>query len=315
VSLYPDRPHTTGAPHVTLAPTSALSALAVDAPSGSRRRLVMVMALATTLAEIGSVAGWLPLIPIADLRIPLSFLPALGLAAVCGERLLGRSASRRRAAVYWTAIGSALTVTAAIYLREGHMTLWVGLVGASANEELVYRLAIPAVIAAILRLGRVRLDIARITSLALAGLWFVLLPGHREQMGSVAGALPFVAFAALAAFVVYRSGSILPMAAGHAVSNLLTFLMWRDAATTDARSMGLAFVLCLLVLAYGRPRRITVGDNGGLLDTRTGLEVAVIDLRDGQPASVTLTDGRTILVEGDLANAEAVPARTVASSS
>ena len=81
MSLYPDRPHTTGAPHVTLAPTSALSALAVDAPSGSRRRLVMVMALATTLAEIGSIAGWLPLIPVGVLRIPLSFLPALGLAA------------------------------------------------------------------------------------------------------------------------------------------------------------------------------------------------------------------------------------------
>lgn len=311
MSLYPSRPLTTGAPHVTLASTSARAALAADAPSGSRRRLVLVMAVATTLAEIASIGGWLPLIPVATLHIPLSFLPALGLAAVCGERLLGRSASRRRAVVYWVFVGAALAITAGLYIRSGHAALWVGLVGASANEELVYRLAIPAVIAAVLRLGRVRVDVARITSLALAGLWFVLLPGHREQMGSVAGALPFVAFAALAAFVVYRSGSILPMAAGHAISNLLTFLVWGDAATTDARSMGVAFVLCLLVLAYGRPRRITVGDNGGLLDTRTGLEVAVIDLRDGHPASVTLTDGRTIPIEGALANTRAVPARTV----
>ena len=52
---------------------------------------------------------------------------------------------------------------------------------------------------------------------------------------TIAGALPFIAFAALAAVIVHRSGSILPMAAGHAVSNLLTFLVWGDAVRSDAR--------------------------------------------------------------------------------
>lgn len=301
MSLYPIRPLTAGAPFVTSSSHPTLSALAVDAPVGSRRRLVLVMALATTLTEIAAYAGWVPDVPVGSLELPLSIIPALGLAAVCGERLLGRSASRRTAAIYWTAIAVTLAVTALVYAHDHRIGLWNGLVVAALNEELVYRLAIPAVIATVLRLGHVRVDYARIASLALAGLWFVLLPGHREQMGSIAGAVPFVAFAALAAFVVYRSGSVLPMAAGHAVSNLLTFLVWRDAAIADARSMGLACVLGLLVLAYGSPRRLTVGDDGGLLDTRTGLEVALIDLRDGRPATVTLTDGRVIPVEGSLA--------------
>lgn len=302
MSLYPAEPITTIAPLVTRLPTSPLAALETDAPAGSRRRLVLTMALVTTVVEIAAIAGAVPPIEVGGIPIPLSFLPGMGLAAVCGERLLGRSTHRPAAVAYWTAILAALATTASIYLRYGHLDLWTGLVAASVNEELVYRLAIPAVVAFVLRVGQVRPDLARITSLAVAGTWFVLLPGHREQMATVAGALPFIAFAALAAVIVHRSGSILPMAAGHAVSNLLTFLVWGDAVRSDARSMGLACVLGLLVLAYGRPRRLTLDDHGGMVDVRTGLAVTAIDLREGQPATVTLADGRTIEVEGQIVN-------------
>ena len=78
----------------------------------------------------------------------------------------------------------------------------------------------------------------------------------------------------------------------------------------DARGIGLACVLGLLVLAYGRPRRITVGDDGGLVDTRTGLAVAAIDLRDGQPATVELADGRVLPVHADIARPANVPVRS-----
>jgi hypothetical protein len=94
--------------------------------------------------------------------------------------------------------------------------------------------------------------------------------------------------------LVYRSGSVLPMAAGHAVTNLLTVLVWNQKVATDARGMSLACVLGLLVLAYGRPRRLTLDDDGGMLDTVTGLGVAAIDLRDGHPPAVILTDGTAL---------------------
>ena len=64
----------------------------------------------------------------------------------------------------------------------------------------------------------------------------------------------------------------------------------------DFAGMGLACVLGLLVLAYGRPRRMTITDDGRMVDTVTGLSVATIDLRDGRPATVTLTDGTEIEV-------------------
>ena len=96
----------------------------------------------------------------------------MGLAAVCGERLLGRSTARPAAVAYRTAIVAVLAATAPIYLRYGHRPL-TGLVAASVNRARL-RPAIPAVPpSSCARPGRP--DIARIASLTVAGAWFVLL--------------------------------------------------------------------------------------------------------------------------------------------
>jgi hypothetical protein len=294
------------------------SSLATDtvAPAGeratilaSRRMLVLALSGLTALVEVADIMGAIPSIPIGGLNLSASLLPALALGLACGSRLLGRSTIRRAAIGFWVSCGVLLPALAFAYLREGRIELFPALVLAALNEELVYRLAIPAVVAAALRLGNVRPNAARIAGLAFAGLWFCLLPGHLDQVSSPAGLAPYIGFATLSAIIVYRSGSILPMAIGHAISNLLTVLMWREAVPADARSAGLACVLALLVLAYGRPSRITVGDGGGLIDTYTGLQVAAIDLRDGQPALVELTDGRIIPVHKGMVRPPAVASR------
>jgi Type II CAAX prenyl endopeptidase Rce1-like len=273
----------------------------------NRRTLVLGLSGITMLVEILDIAGLVPALQVGELSLSFSLLPAMALALACGSRLLGRSAVRRAAVVFWSIAALLMAVLTVLCFREGRLDLVPALVFAALNEELVYRLAIPAVIAAALRLGNVRPNPARIAGLAAAGLWFCLLPGHLDQVSSPAGFLPYVSFAALSAFIVYRSGSILPMAIGHAISNLLTFLMFGAAVTADARSFALASVLCLLVLAYGRPRRITVGDDGGLVDTQTGLGVTAIDLRDGQRALVELADGRLLPVHADMVLPRQVP--------
>lgn len=272
----------------------------VDGPeparTTARRRALLSVAAVTTAAEVATIAGVLPTVSFGSLPLPLSILPAVALAVLAGERLLGRSTFRRAAAGYWVAIGATLPVLAVLYVRDGRFALFTSLATASASEELVYRLAVPAVIATALRCVRVSPDRARVASLVAAGLWFVLLPGHREQMHSVASALPFVAYAALAAVLVHRSGSVLPVAVGHVVINLLTVLVWNETVAADARGMALACVLGLLALAYGRPEPITIGDDGALLDTRTGKLVTTIDLRDGYPTTVVLADGTSLAV-------------------
>lgn len=280
------------------------------APSGSmvtiagrittRRNLILALAGITALTEVLDIAGLVPPVPVGGLDLSASLVPALVLGVACGPRLLGRSTIRRAATGFWIAVAVLMPVLAVLYVREGRFGFYPALILAALDEELVYRLAIPAVIAACLRLGKVRPAPARIAGLVAAGFWFCLLPGHLEQVTHPSGIVPYVAFAALAAFIVYRSGSILPMAIGHAISNLLTVLMWREAVPADARSAGLACVLALLVLAYGRPSRITIGDDGNLVDIQTGLEVSAIDLRDGQPAVVELTDGRILPVHANM---------------
>jgi hypothetical protein len=273
----------------------------------SRRTLVLGLSGITMVVEVLSIANLVPTLWVGGLPLSFSLLPAMALGLACGSRLLGRSAIRRAAVGFWTIAAVLLAGLSLLCLRNGRLDLVPALILAALDEELVYRLAIPAVIAAALRLGNVRPNAARITGLVAAGFWFCLLPGHLEQVTNVAGFLPYVSFAALAAFIVYRSGSILPVAIGHAISNLLTLLMFGEAVSADARSFALASVLSLLVLAYGRPRRITVGDDGGLVDTQTGLAVAAIDLRDGQPALVELADGRLLPVHADMVLPVEVP--------
>lgn len=256
---------------IQISPTDA--ALPDVANEGARRRLVLWASAFTVVVEVLSIAGVLPPVKIGRMPLSLSLIPALGLGVACGDRLLGRSTLRRVAIGYWIVAGLALTVLAGFYMHFGQGALFIALAAAALGEELVYRLAIPAVVAVALIYGGVPPTRARIAGLVLAGLWFVALPGHRDQMHSPAGAVPFVAFAALSAIIVYRSGSVLPMAVSHAVVNMLTFLVWNNDLPADARSMGFITVLGLLVLAYGRTRRFTLDADRGMIDTTTGLRV------------------------------------------
>jgi hypothetical protein len=286
---------------------------AIDVPASrveqlsNRRTLVLGLSGITMLVEVLSLAHLLPPLWIGGLGLSFSLLPAMALALACGSRLLGRSAIRRAAAGFWIIAGLVFAAITALCIRDGRFDLVPALSAAALDEELVYRLAIPAVIAAALRLGNVRPNAARIAGLVAGALWFCLLPGHLDQVTTPVGIVPYIAFATLSAFIVYRSGSILPLAIGHAISNILTFLMFGAAVTADARGLGMASILCLLVLAYGRPRRITVGDDGGLVDTQTGLAVTAIDLRDGQPALLELADGRYLPVHADMVVPPEVP--------
>lgn len=258
----------------------------------------MFLAVFTVAVEALGIAGLLPSVRIGTLDLSLATLPSFALAVGCGKRLLGRSSNRRLATGYWVVVAGVIPALLLVYLQQGRPGLWVSFVVAAFGEEFVYRLAIPMVLAAAFRRAGVRAAWSRPVAFSIAAAWFVLLPGHREQMVHVSSAAPFIAYAALAAFVVYRSGAVLPMGAAHAVSNLLTALLWSGATSVDHRSVALVVVLVALVLAYGRPRRLTVTEDGELLDAGTGLEVRSVDLRDGNPVSATLEDGSVIVVEG-----------------
>ncbi len=290
--------HRTGA--VTVDALRAIDDIG-EADRIDRRQTVLYIAAFTVVVEILGIMHLLPAPKIGALMLPMSVIPALALGVACGDRLVGRSSSTRRAAIYWTVVLIILIGLAVEYVRTDQFDLWVSLVLAAFGEEMIYRLAIPAVLAAAFRWGGVRASWARIAGFVAAGVWFVALPGHEMQMTDITTVIPFIAFATLSAVLVYRSGSILPMAAAHAITNLVTVLVWSGEATNDARSMTLGSILLLLVIAYGRPRRLAVTDLGVLVDTHTGLRVQAVDIDDEHDrANVILSDGSTVEVEGPI---------------
>jgi membrane protease YdiL (CAAX protease family) len=264
---------------------------------GSRRRLVLIGAALTVVTEICFLTGVAPEIEMGGLDLSMAVIPALALGAACGDRLVGRSSLRRVATWYWLGTCGLLIALSAVYLFGEGFELFAALVVAALGEELIYRLAAPAVFAVLLKYGGLSNRRARLAGLAAAGAWFVLLPGHHDQMDSGAGPLPFVAYAIFSAALVYRSGSILPMAMAHAIVNLVTVLVWDEVLPADARAISATAVLGLLTLAYGMQRRVAKDAHGHLIDTITGLEVVEVEEVDGVQVA-RLTDGTLVPLEG-----------------
>lgn len=258
---------------------------------GSRRRLILMGAALTMITEILSLLRLLPLLHIGGINLSASTVPALALAVGCGDRLLGRSSLRRLTVWFWLLATGTLLGLLMIYLAYDRGSLYLALLLAALNEELVYRLAVPVMASVALMFTGMGMHRARLVGFALAGVWFVFLPGHQAQMDTPTGPLPFIAYAVLSAALVYRSGSIIPMAAVHAVMNMITLLVWHTSLPLDARAISLAALFGLLALAYGLPRRLTIDGERGMVDTFTGLRVVEIDHSGDGPPEVHLSDG------------------------
>ncbi len=256
----------------------------------TRQRQLLVGALATALVEAASLLGVLPTVTLGRVVLSPSLLPALALLVMLGRRAFGRPRATGAAGPFWLAAAGGVVLGSVLMVRSGHGPDVIAVLLSALAEELVYRFAVPAVATAILLAWLVPARPARVAGFALAGLWFVLLPGHRAQMDDVASTLAFLAFAALAAAVVYRSGSLLAAAATHAVLNLLTILAFEGALGGPARGVLVGCLLVLLAAAYGvRRRSATAPASAHAVGAGDGV---VIDLRDGTVPTVTDADGQ-----------------------
>jgi hypothetical protein len=247
---------------------------------------VLITSLVVVLSEIAGLMGLLPTVDLGRMTMPASVFPGAVLLAILGHRAFGRALRREAVDPFWASALAGIAFGAVMLLHAGHLIDAPAMLMAAVGEEVVYRLAVPAVVAAILISWRVPVKPARITGFALAAVWFVLLPGHRMQMHDAAQVLPFIAFAALAAVVAYRSGSILATGAVHTVMNMLTALVLGGEIGRISRSVASACLLMLLVSAYGLVR-----NRPGVDEEPVGL---VIDLREGVEPSVTHVDGTVV---------------------
>jgi hypothetical protein len=254
-----------------------------------RQKIVLVAALVAGLVEIGGLVEVIPRLHLGRLVLSPSFLPALVVAGLLGRRIVGRARDVDAAAMYWVTALAGVCLSMVLLDREGDLLDALAILVAALDEEIVFRFAVPALVAAVLVVLHVPSRPARVSGLVVGAAWFVLLPGHRVQWHTVADVLPFIAFAALAAIVVYRSGSILATAATHAVMNMLTIISFGGDMTRLARSITTGVLLILLMSGYGfvRPRsRDADHEPDTVIDLRDGVQPSISER--GEPAQPVL---------------------------
>ena len=188
--------------------------------------------------------------PIRLGMVPISpsVVPVVVLIAVCGGRFVGRARSRGSARVFWAmVVGVIAAVTLAV---DGIGPLSsAGLVLAAYSEELVYRVAGPLVVAfGLARLGTPYRH-ALTVGYVVAGISFVLLPGHVGQMSGAAHVAPFIAFTILATLAVHRSGAILEIGLLHSAVNIVNVGRMTGAIGTGGALL-VGALLGLLVIGY-----------------------------------------------------------------
>jgi hypothetical protein len=259
----------------------------------TQRRVVLGLAALTMLAEIASLlADTRP--HIGTIPLSISLVPSLLVLLALGPRSNGRVVDTARLVPFWLGVGGAYLFGWALWARDDQAASVAGLAVAAVNEEVVYRFAVPLVLTSALLLMRVPTSAARVTGYVVAGIWWVLLPGHRAQTDTVMMLLTFATFAAVSAIVVARSRALLPMALAHGALNIITLAQLRGDIDPGLRGILAACLVFLLVGTFAWPgdddararRREAAAE--GSIDDLVGDVVGdvVIDLRDGRRPSV-----------------------------
>jgi hypothetical protein len=253
----------------------------------------MVVERGSLLATVG--------VDVGSFTLSASAVPSVLLLVFLGAQGVGAARDRDRLVPFWIAMVAGLGLGATLFSRTGDLADVGALLVAAANEEVVYRFAVPVVAATGLIVLRVPPTVARVAGYLAAGTWWVLLPGHQQQVANAANLATYVAFAVISALVVARSRAIVPMAVAHSVLNIITIAHERGDITAGARSALSACLLFLLVGTFAWPgdlRRRAADAEDLVSDT-------VIDLRDGRPA--TVRRGDTVELLDDAPLAEVVP--------
>lgn len=231
----------------------------------------LALAVAVEWLTISGVLG--SLFSIGRIPVGASIVPV---ALVLGAVAIGGCTSRRPiwlpGVVVGVAIAGISAVSAAVYVLEvGTIAeAWVLLVLA-AVEEVVYRLAVPALVAlGLMAVGRSR-GPSVMAGVVAGALFFAGLPGHLDQLRQPFELVIFIAFAIVMSHAVWQGRTIVPAIVAHATTNFLTMAMLYGSLPSVVRDLGVAISLGLL-LVYGL--------RAPAVDPEDDEEELIIDLRD-----------------------------------
>ena len=220
-----------------------------------------ILVVAATVIALDVITAWRDVSITSLGRVAVSPALPIGiiLAFMVGLRRLGLDRANLWAwREFLSATGAVLVFGIWSYGEHiGGFKEAIGLVVGALDEELVYRLAVLIVVgagtAALLRrnwrnpedwgLG------PGVVAILASGIVFMLLPGHVAQMSSATRALPFAALGIILAYVVLRTGALIPAVVTHALLNLITIAALTGNVSDGRRAAFAAALLVTLILA------------------------------------------------------------------
>jgi membrane protease YdiL (CAAX protease family) len=221
-------------------------------------RVIVTVAALTVGFDIvtawrGVDVGHLGFVPISP-TLPLE----AALVVLLGWRRLGLDRTNLDAWREFLAISGATLLFGVIeYSRHiGGFAEAMGLVLAALDEELVYRLAVLALVGAVVAklLGRNWRNAEDwgagpgLVAIVASGAIFAVLPGHVAQMSDTLHALPFVCLGMVLGYAVLRTGALVPAVVVHALLNLATIAAFTGEISTPLRTALSATALVALVV-------------------------------------------------------------------
>jgi membrane protease YdiL (CAAX protease family) len=191
--------------------------------------------------------------------IPASAPVAIAILVLLGTGRAPRElAGWRLAGPWWRgflalALPAAGGAVAAAVVVTGSPGEVAGVVVHAATEEVIFRAAVPAIVA--IAFGWVGVPPAAAGTIGVAcSAWvFAVMPGHLQQMDSHADVLPFLAFGLAVGWAAWRTRSLLPGLVVHVLHNLGEPLGLGPAARTLLVG---GLLLTLVLVADRAPTRI-----------------------------------------------------------
>jgi membrane protease YdiL (CAAX protease family) len=158
--------------------------------------------------------------------IPASAPVALAIVVLLGAGRAPRElAGWRLAGPWWRgflalalpAAGGAIAAAVVVTGSPGEVA---GVVVHAATEEVIFRAAVPAIVAIAFGWVGVPPAVAGTVGVACSAWVFAVMPGHLQQMDAHADVLPFLAFGLAVGWAAWRTRSLLPGLVVHVLHNL-----------------------------------------------------------------------------------------------
>jgi hypothetical protein len=219
------------------------------------RRVLVVLAVAAFVELLTMALRTAPLADVGFVGLPWAVVPcAIAVGVVANyphRRKITITDARAFAYVALLVLG---VVFGGLYVTSNGWGVTLAIIAAVSVEEVVYRFAVPVLVALGLQRFGVPQRNALLAGIALSVGLFALMPGHLAQLNSFEAWSALVAFSVLMSHAVWRGKSLFAPVVAHAIYDFATIGMQDGDISSLLRVAGAAATLFAMVIIAAHPK-------------------------------------------------------------